>query len=318
LPKFHASAPPGAPCWTDLEAREWPPKWVRRGASSILLALTDTDYPSGALLRSCALAQSLGTGLQMLRVLPRVSPPTWDRELDFVQTTRRIQRCLAATRQTRVWCEALVEQRLPVRQLRTRIGDFVDQVVVRATELNAGLIVLAPSTGRVGPTATAVARASSRAVLVSRRSPRLTPLLAASDLEDQDFWVLRKAAELSARFGTPIVALHNVSCLPGVALSPHESPARRLTRALAALPSPGLPVLTSELDPVDAIFDQARAHDANSIVVGVRRRPWLERLIRHDVAADIVERSDRSVVVVPQTRLQGPAAEAPPTTTASG
>jgi nucleotide-binding universal stress UspA family protein len=178
--------------------------------------------------------------------------------------------------------------------------------------MGAALIVLAPSTGWLGITATVLAQASSLPVLVARGSASESTLLAATDLEDDEYWVLRKAVELGARLGAPVVAVHNVSCL-AVAFShelpggraanrgPIESRGLRLVQATERFGAAMGTILATEVDPVDAILDQARVHDARMIVVGTRPRYRGDRFIASSVAAEVVNRSDCSVLVTPFT-----------------
>ena len=281
---------------------------------SVLLALTDGDHPTVALRQCWTLAEALKADLHILQVLPQEShfePVVSD--LDLVQTTRRVERCLAAARATKLWCDDVLPEPLSPKRLRIRIGSFIQDAACRAAEVDAGLIVLAPSTGRLGTTATALAHAASCPVLVARTSAPEATLLAATDLEDDDYWVLRKAVELGERLKAPVVAVHNVSCLPAAFnLQPtlglageregRETRALRLLRAGERLDASIETVVSTEIDPVDAILEQAEVHDAHMIVVGTRRRQSLGRSLARSVAAEVVNRSDRSVLVMPFNR----------------
>jgi nucleotide-binding universal stress UspA family protein len=303
----------------DAEGRTTAVRHIKRERKRhVLLALTDRDHPTATLQQCSALARILEAELHVLQVLPPendlfpVVPG-----LDLVQATRRVERCLAAARAAKIWCDDVLPEPLPPKRLRIRIGRFVEDAASRAAEVDAALIVLAPSTGWLGITATALAHASSIPVLVARGPLSENTLLAATDLEDESFWVLRKAVELGARLGAPVVALHNVSCLavgfshklPSCAASagggPAESRGLRLVRATERLGAAMGTILATELDPVDAILDQARAHDARLIVVGTRPDYEGDRFIARSVAAEVVNRSDRSVLVTPLTPASG-------------
>jgi nucleotide-binding universal stress UspA family protein len=301
---------------TDPEQKGAPSPRRALDAGGVLLALTDVDCPTAALGHSAVLADCLEANLNVLRVLPELRPfvPFWP-DLD-VEQTRRDDRGLAAARKTVTWCDDVLPQRLLGKQLRIRIGDFVDEAAKRAEELDAALIVLPPSTGRLGITATTLARVAARPVLVTRTFPPLAPLLAASDLEDDDFWVLQRAVELGAQLGSQVVAVHNIgwSSTPFGPASPcfatalphpaaFETRQSRLAHATQRLKRPIMTVLANEVDPVGAMLEQARVHRA-TIVVGTRSRSWLERLIGGSVAAQVVNRSDRSVVVTPRIAAQ--------------
>lgn len=293
---------------------------VRRGGSanhqtfkSVLLALTDVDQPNAALQHAFALSHALDADLHVLRVLPRERQfASFVADFDIVHATRRVQRCLAAARGVKAWCDDLLPEPLGARRLRIRIGDFVAEASRYAAELEGALIVLAPSTGRLAATATALARYALRPVLVARPSRGQETLLAATDLEDDDVWLLRRVVALGAQLGTPVVAMHNVSCLsapighdsPTLAAAspipcagdPRESRLQRAARRMAPLST----VLTREIDPVDAILEQALVQRAHTIVVGVRPRSWFERFIAPSVTAEVLNRADRSVLVVPR------------------
>jgi nucleotide-binding universal stress UspA family protein len=281
----------------------------RRGRArqgSVLLVLTYGDYPTEALEQCVSLAQSLEADLHVLQILApdyHVMPSVPD--LDLIQATQRVERCLAAARLTRTWCDVVLTSPLSAKRLRIRIGDFVEGAASRAAEVDAAFIVLAPSTGRLGATAADLARASSRPVLVARTPIRRATLLAATDLKDDYYWVLRQAAELGSRLEAPVVAVHNVSCLP-TAFDRHaprrldsiHTQALRLVRAAKQLESSMETIVATEVDPVDAILDQALAHDADIIVVGTRPGGGLSD---RSVAAKVVSRSDRSVLITPFT-----------------
>ena len=60
-----------------------------------------------------------------------------------------------------------------------------------------------------------------------------------------------------------------------------------------------LRILREESDVSDAISIEARAQGADLIVVGARRRNWLQRVLREGVAAQVVEQAQCSVLVAP-------------------
>src|SRR5688572_25993733 len=107
----------------EIEPNHAPCSHVGRTGGSVLLALTDADYPTEALEQATLLAHSLEGSLHVLRVLLELQPftPSWP-DLDIVEATRRIQRCLAATRRTKSWCDRTLWEPLSARQLRIRVG----------------------------------------------------------------------------------------------------------------------------------------------------------------------------------------------------
>lgn len=270
-------------------------------APTMLLAISDADRPSAALRYASSLARSFGAELHVLRLLPPLSPLylSADGQFDFREARRRIEHCVHACRQVRSWCEAVLEESLPTRRLRIRSGEFAEEVAARAAELDARLIVLSPATGRLGATATALAQACLRPVLVARGVEPRGALVAATDLEDPGYRVVRRATEWGAVFDAAVVAVHNVSCLSaplGAFGEAGVQPAPELPRrVIAQLSGPLDLVVTTDLDPVEAILDQALRHRSPMIVVGTRRRRG--QLRRPRVPAEIVDRAQCSVLV---------------------
>jgi nucleotide-binding universal stress UspA family protein len=59
------------------------------------------------------------------------------------------------------------------------------------------------------------------------------------------------------------------------------------------------PVVRVEIDPVFAILEEARRQDVDIVVVGVHERSRLERLLHGSIAAGVVQKTERSVLVTP-------------------
>jgi nucleotide-binding universal stress UspA family protein len=288
----------------------------KKRARTVLLALTEGDHPTLALQHSGVFARALEADLHIVQVLPPCRRfPRWG-NFDVVEATRHVERCLAAVRETKAWCTSVLAESLPGQRLRIRTGDFIEEVSDRATELQAALIVLAPSVEHLGTTATTLAQASSRSVLVARTSAPQAPVLAATDLDDEEDWVLKRAVELGVQLEAPVVAIHNVSSSSmtfgvqnpalGTAmydpawLSRRDGHTSQPTAQSEALIS-AVMANVAPVDPVDAIIAQARAHHAQAIIVGTRSRAWLDRFIEPSLAAQVVNRSQRSVLVTPLT-----------------
>jgi nucleotide-binding universal stress UspA family protein len=135
-------------------------------------------------------------------------------------------------------------------------------------------------------------------------------ILAATDLRNGEYPVLRFAGELGRRMNSQIVAVHNLDPQPmwGRARTPDAAadvlrgePGRgagleRLRRASEFLLAPVQAVVRDDADPVDAILDEARARDAHLVVIG--QRPGGRR-DRFGVAARVVDFAQRSVLVIP-------------------
>jgi nucleotide-binding universal stress UspA family protein len=307
LPEEHADRVNGRAAHRDSLARR--PPW--RAQTRILLALSEREFPAAALLRAAALARLLGAELHAVRVMPRparrirIFRPTAARALSALQSKLMISRA------TRRWLAGLGEP-LPAGRFKLCDGAFVEQVAARAAQLSASLIVISPDAAGRGPRVTALARLGTRAVLVARERSRASIIMAATDLRLPGYPVLRNAEKLGRRLEASLIALHNVSpqrpyvsplaggpvVLPA---SEADQDARRLrlleaTRDFTLDPEP---VLTHERDAVDAILAVASQRDVDMIVVGSRPRPLLRRLFSGGVAARVVRRAGRSVLVVP-------------------
>jgi nucleotide-binding universal stress UspA family protein len=120
----------------------------------------------------------------------------------------------------------------------------------------------------------------------------------------------RRAAELGRRFRTRLIAVHTVRDHTrrrpaNFASSAAQRQQRlevirtRLVRATKALASSADPILALGPDPVDAILREARACNARLVVVGTSRRSRVRRALRPSVAARLIDRAARSVLVTP-------------------
>jgi nucleotide-binding universal stress UspA family protein len=206
-----------------------------------------------------------------------------------------------ACRQIRSWYQTVLGDTLPTRRLRIRHGEFGEQVAARAAQLDARLIVLSPSMARLGATATALAQACLRPVLVARGAEPSGALVAATDLEDPHYRVVRRASEWGATLAAKVMAVHNVSCVTaplGRFYKGRPKPPPALPRRVRAeLPAPLDMVVTTDLDPVDGVLDQAHQHESRIIVVGTRPPRGQAPPHGHSVPAEIIDRSRCSVLV---------------------
>jgi nucleotide-binding universal stress UspA family protein len=267
----------------------------------VLFAHAHTDRPGAALKSASAMAASMRAELHVVSVLPRLSSLCMREGVpyDFAEARRRIDECVATCRQTRAWCEETLGEPLALERLRIRFGNPAEVIAERAGELDAVLVVIAPVGQPLGPTAIGVARACSRPVLVARGVSVPGAVIAATDLEDNQYRVLRQASALGAALGTRVIAVHNVSCLStplGSCFDAAVSPAPELPRwMLAELPAPLDLVVTTEIDAVGAIVEQAQHHRSGIIVVGARSRPG--RGAEASVPSEVIERSRCSVLL---------------------
>lgn len=280
-------------------------------ARPLLFALPALGYPSGSLKSAGQLALRTGMTLHVVRVLPAARlRGEYSGVNPLAGPTREAARRLQACRETRAWCDQVLPRPLPALHVRVRAGEFVSVIAQRAQELDAELISVPAMRGRSGSLVAALARSSGVPVLVTRGRGTVRSLLAASDLEDESYPILRKAAELAGEVAADVLLLHD---LAERGRGPHRAPLavvtsagqrseqqrQRLLRAAHRWLPRGKIVVTRENDPARAIVAQAVDSDVDTIVVGTRPRPWLARGMAQTVAARVVESADRSVLVVP-------------------
>lgn len=289
---------------------------------AVLFALFEQGCPTASLLRARALSRVLDAELHVMRVLPEFARVNalfpQNNVLDAVRT---VERTLQANRSTREWlASCLGDDDAAVERFSIAHGNFVEHVAGQATELDAVLIIVPPCDWPMGHTVTSLAAAAAVPVLVAREATRDETIVAATDLESDGYPVLRLAAQLGQQLDAPVVALHNVnpvSCV-GVAwpmivlpaVPAVEARSARLSQVWANLSFGASAVIRDEFNPVDAILWEARKRDADLLVVGTRRRGWFDRLVTGSVAAQVVNRAKRSVLVTPLDDV-GPLAVAP-------
>ena len=281
-----------------------------RGA--IILVTFGGEQPLPALRRAFALSRVLQRDLRILRV--EVAPPFGHPlfpEVDLGGVVVSAEAQIELDGETGRWCSSFLGRAVPVEGLHVPNGDVVEGVSERVAELGAEIVVLAASSG-IGDFATALAIRSALPVLVARAMATDESILAATDLEREDYPVLRRAAALAEQLDAPIVAVHNATpraslvgfapTWPGMVLTAgtecswREEHLRRATRDIGI---EGDHVVAHELDAVDAILHEARARRADVVVVGTRRLSWFARLVGRSVAADVAETAQRSVLVTP-------------------
>jgi len=283
-----------------------------RTSRPLLFALPDSGLPTASLRRALALACTLEAKLHVLRVvfgrwpLSPASP-----QVDLLTITRSAEYVTQSDRRLREWLTEVSPAGWLSDDVCTRSGDFVSHTAARALQIDASLIVVPPDERHAGEVAVKLACAAQRPVLVARSATFEESIVAATDLKDLAYPVLRTAASLSRRLDAPVIALHNLSPLMqipsrkrGSAVAPDAGRSRaqareHLERALRRLSSQTSAVVADEVDPVDAILREAQARNADMIAVGTRPRSWLERLLVGSLAARVVNGTERSVLVVP-------------------
>jgi len=178
-------------------------------------------------------------------------------------------------------------------------------VALRAAEIRPDLILVSPNRKELVATVQRLARLTECAILVPRRGGSFERLLAATDLEEPDTPLLRRAAQLGRHLEATVVALHGVpaggSDVEGVSLTQRLLMLENATRRLGARFES---VVLRTGAPAREILQQARRCNADIILVGTRLRS-------PGTAALVLQGAQRSVLVEPIAERVASASLAP-------
>ncbi len=282
-------------------------------APRVLFAAYPGGRPSGALLRAHAFARIFGGELTVLRVLPSGVPSNMlFPHLNLRCALIELGRFTKAIRRTRALSDSTLPEPLPEGRVLVRDGDFDATVARVALEIGADLIVLPPAEGRSGLRVTTLSAKTGAPVLVAREAKSCDVVVAATDLADDRYPVLSRAAEIAARLGTSVVLVHNISTreiddaheggIPArwIALAGEiERRRRKLLRLGEAMAADFEPVVANRQNAAEAIIDAARERDADLIVVGMRAAVNVQGQVVAGTAAAVVESTRRSILVLP-------------------
>lgn len=277
-------------------------------AARVLLALHELDAANACLQWARALADALQADLDVCRVLPNLPALTGSPSGKlWLEATRRL---LAATRETRRWCADV----LPDAKLSERLiaggADCVEKTALCARQAGADWIVMPDVHDGCGKAATALARAAGCPVLVARAPTSRSTLLVATDVSDDLHSICSRAAALAEAPHAPVLAFHDAAFRP----SELSSRVNTLTDVWAQIQAermeanrhqrlPDLEVLLAHgTDRVKSILDQARREDAEILIVGVSEGG---ATAYDELAAAVVDRAIRSVLVVPSNLAPG-------------
>jgi nucleotide-binding universal stress UspA family protein len=118
--------------------------------------------------------------------------------------------------------------------------------------------------------------------------------------DDPESGTLSRAAELAAAFGASLVVTNVVPPEHDEASDAERYGRERLDQARTFLQSRGVnaEVVRSVGQPADAIVALAAERDADLIVVGMRKKGFIERLVEGSVAQNVLRRAPCDVLVV--------------------
>jgi nucleotide-binding universal stress UspA family protein len=118
--------------------------------------------------------------------------------------------------------------------------------------------------------------------------------------DDPESGTLSRAAELAEAFGASLVVTNVVPPDHDEEAEAERYGRERLEQARAFLESRGVTaeVVRSVGQPADAIVALARERNADLIVVGMRKKGFIERLVEGSVAQNVLRRAPCDVLVV--------------------
>jgi nucleotide-binding universal stress UspA family protein len=280
------------------------------GSGPVVLALSESDQPSGCLQQAAMLARSTLAALHIVRVLP--APGNIGGVLgthNRLAILRSVERALVAHRATCTWIQELSLPRGAPLRFSILHGDLVTQVVRYVQGVDAQLLLVPVGRDGASQLVSALTARARTPVLVSRPPYSAQTIVAATNLQHIEHPVLQFASELGRHLDSGIVAVHNLDppgvveggAAPDAAAVLHGEPGRaagleRLRRVSQRLLAPVQIVVRDDADAVDAILGEAQLRDADLVVVGWRLRVQPGA---RGVASRVVDFAQRSVLVIP-------------------
>jgi nucleotide-binding universal stress UspA family protein len=118
--------------------------------------------------------------------------------------------------------------------------------------------------------------------------------------DDPESGTLSRAAELAEAFGASLIVTNVVPPDHDEEAEAERYGRERLEQARTFLESRGVTaeVVRSVGQPAEAILALARERDADLIVVGMRKKGFIERLVEGSVAQNVLRRAPCDVIVV--------------------
>lgn len=286
---------------------------IRYGSLRILFVVPRVGSSEDSLRQADALASRFDGELSVLRLIDPPSKPSFFRRAPRGARSE-IEACMEALEATRSLCGQITGRTLSDEQLQVRFDPPLSAIVETASDLRAALIVMASDVAARGQLVVDVARRSGTPVLLTRQKRLDKNILAATDLADPNYPVVRCASDFAARLGVKVTFVHNQqaiapplfttpnSAIGGIGI-PEESAPRDCRMLLGALTEEtgehaDFRIL-SRASTIAAILDVAEETHVDLIAVGLRRRPWLGRLFSQRTAQRLVERTSLNVLVIP-------------------
>lgn len=270
----------------------WSPYGGAGLAPSVLLVLDHTAPSRAAVIRACRLSRLLDATLQIVDVVPvSAAHPAGTSVISRAAHLPGGERCDVEITygEVRESAERAISRYRPV---------IVVMGAARGVELACELV----DRGRV-------------TVIVARPERTNGPFIAASDMGHVGFPVVARALELAERYARELTLFHNANAYPRLAGNPMEPPTRYasisdLMEATVAAKVTRLRGIAGGHERVDAVISRsqdteasvlelARERDADLVIVGRRAPSWLGRVLGHHLTEHLLERCQRSVMIVP-------------------
>jgi nucleotide-binding universal stress UspA family protein len=286
----------------------------------VLFAMYARTRPRVGLLRAMALSRRLGAPLIVAICLPEVARiNALFPQRNAIEATDRLKREDSLVRRAWRWCDKNLLEPLTEDRLVVAHGDLPGNAARTAADLKAQLVVVSDLDISTGREVAFIVDNAHTSVLLARGTRPRNAVIAATDMSMKRFTVLREGAAVAEMIGAPLTVMHNVEprvyataavagdgtvFLPMTGSIDPEQVAVR-AEALAGVAEEleaSEHHVATEIDTVDAILNLAKRQKADLVVVGHRRRSWLKRLFGASVATEVVDRSVRSVIVVPLAR----------------
>lgn len=266
---------------------------------AVLLALPARLEPDDILQHARTLCEVFDAKLFVLRVASTPSPSNGRRGSD-ASTPEMV------TTETLRWHKRALGEEIARDQVCVCLSQFKVAVTEVAQAIQPCLVVIPYLEAGDGELITRIVRDTAIAVLAARSTHHGDGVVAATDLSDQRYPVLRQGLRIACGQVAPITFIHNVT--PAAFASRTH---RCIRRSLVSLEDIGRElgakcarITANQTDTVDAILTVAETQRANLIVVGTHLNPRHERdRRRKSVARQVVEQATRSVLVVP---VRGP------------
>lgn len=267
---------------------------------AVLIAAPMTSESTEALRRAAAVSQALTGELVSLRVSAPPAGPTDERFDDIGEDAHR-----------RAFDQRLSPHRRG-RNVLTRRGDFLSVVAETARALRPAVVVIPDVCGLTGRCVHDLAVECGAPILLAREAISSRVIIAASNLRNPDFPVLRAGALISESLDARVVFLHNFT--PGALFASGATETWRgwppsvldrlddLEFAAHLLQVESRNVVTIRPSVAEALLSVVQSERPDLVIVGTRGRSP-SSAVDSPLAAKMMDELPHSVLVVPPNGL---------------